>query len=133
MTRSLWNYYRDEPTNPLSSKLESFIYKNNITGNTYSIGATAEGYDANKVGNNETEVAIPLKHLSNFWRSLNIPLINCKVELILTCSKNCVLADMTRKNAEGNNPAIVPPAELEFKITDTKLYVPAVTLSKEND
>ena len=40
---------------------------------------------------------------------------------------------MTRRNAQDNNPAIVPPAELEFKITDTKLYVPVVTLSKEND
>ena len=89
--------------------------------------------DENKVGKNETKVAIPLKHLSNFWRSLNIPLINCEIELILTWSKNCVLADMTRRNAEGNNPAIVRPAELEFKITDTKSYVPVVTLSKEND
>ena len=58
---------------------------------------------------------------------------NCEVELILTCSKNCVLADMTRRNAQGNNPAIVPPAQSEFKITDRKLYVPVVTLSKEND
>ena len=40
---------------------------------------------------------------------------------------------MTRRNAQGNNPAIVTPRELEFKITDTKLYVPVVTLSKEND
>ena len=40
---------------------------------------------------------------------------------------------MTRRNAQGNNPAIVPPAGLEFKITDTKLYVPVVTLSKESD
>ena len=63
-------------------------------------------YDATKAGKNETEVVIPLKHLSNFWRSLNIPLINCEVELILTWSKNCVLADMTTKNA-GDNPAIV--------------------------
>ena len=40
---------------------------------------------------------------------------------------------MTRKNAQNNNPAIVPPAEITFEITDTKLYVPVVTLSKEND
>ena len=40
---------------------------------------------------------------------------------------------MARRNAQGNNPEIVPPAELEFKITDTKLYVPNVSLSKEND
>ena len=75
-------------------------------------------YDGNKVGKNETEVAIPLKHLSNFWRSLNIPLINCEVELILTWSKNCVLANMV----VSVNPAIVAPFLLEFKITDTKLF-----------
>ena len=40
---------------------------------------------------------------------------------------------MTRRNAQGDNPAIVAPTGLEFKITDTKLYVPVVTLSKEND
>ena len=132
-TGSLWNYYRDEASHPLSSDSESFKYKTSITGNTYNIGDGEEGYDANKVGKNETEVVIPLKHLSNFWKSLNIPLINCEVELILTWSKNCVLADMTTKDAEGNNPAIVAPVVLTFEITDTKLYVPAVTLSKEND
>ena len=124
-TESLWNYYRDEPSNPLSSNSESFKYKTSITGNTYNIGAGEEGYDANKVGKNETEVVIPLKHLSNFWRTLNIPLINCEIELILTWSKRCVLADMTAANN--------PPTESEFQITGTKLYVPVVTLSTKSD
>ena len=53
-----------------------------------------------------------LFHLSNFCRSLDIPLINCEVELILTWSKNCVLADIRRRNAQGDNPAIVPPRGL---------------------
>ena len=134
-TGSLWNYYRDEPSNPLSSNSESFKYKTSITGNTYNIGDGEEGYDANKVGKNETEVVIPLKHLSNFWRTLNIPLINCEIELILTWSKNCALADMTVGSGGNNNDlaAIVAPAGLEFQITDTKLYVPVVTLSKKND
>ena len=65
-TGSLWNYYRDEPTNPLSSNSESFKYKTSLTGNTYNIGAGEGGYDENKVGKNETEVVIALKHLSNF-------------------------------------------------------------------
>ena len=132
-TGSLWNYYRDEQTNLLSSNSKSFKYKASITGNTYNIVNGEEGYDANKVGKIETELVIPLKNLSNIWGSLNIPLIDCEVELILTWSKNCALADMTRRNAEGNNPVIVPPPGLEFKITDTKLYVLVVTLSKEND
>ena len=73
---SLRNYYRDKPSDPLSSDSESFKYKRSITGNTYNIGDGEEGYDANKVGKGETEVIIPLKYLSIFWRSLNIPLIN---------------------------------------------------------
>ena len=123
-TGSLWNYYRDEPNDPLSSDSESFKYKNNIAGNTYNVDLTVIGeggnpipnpnYDENKVGKNETEVVIPLNYLSNFWRSLNIP-----------------LADMTVDAAY--NPNIVAPTGLEFKITDTKLYVPVVSLSKEND
>ena len=69
-TGSLWNCYRDEPSDPLSSNSKSFKYKTSITGKTYNIGAGEEGYDANKVGKNETEVVIPLKYLSNFWKSL---------------------------------------------------------------
>ena len=124
-TGSLWNYYRDEPSNSLSSNSESFKYTTSITVNAYNLGVGDTGYDADKVGKNETEVVIPLKHLSNFWRTLNIPLINCELELILTWSKNCVLTDMT--------PANNLQTELEFQIIDTKLYVPVVTLSKEND
>ena len=126
----MWNYYRDQPNYPLSNK-----YKTSITGNTYNAdekviddnGNEVDNpiYDANKVGKNETEIVISLKYLSNFWRSLDIPLINCEVEIILTWTKNCVLADM----AVANNP----PTGLEFQIKDTKLYVPVVTLSKEND
>ena len=65
-TGSLWNYYRDEPSNPLSSNSESFKYKTSITGNTYNVGVGEDGYDANKFGKNETEVVVPLKHLSIF-------------------------------------------------------------------
>ena len=86
-TGSLWNYYRDEPSNPLSLNSESFKHKASI------VGKTPEDNDSLT----NAKVIIPLKHLSNFWRALNIPLINCEVELILTWSKNCVLADMTVK------------------------------------
>ena len=97
-TGSLWNYYRDQPRNCLSSNSESFKYKTGITGNTYNVNNDNDNYDANKVGKNETEIVIPLKYLSYFWKNLDIPLINCKVELILTWTKNCVLADMTAAN-----------------------------------
>ena len=124
-TESLCNYYRDESSNPLYSNSQSFKYKTSITGNTYNLGVDDAGYDANKVGTNKNEVVIPLKHFSDFWRTLNIPLVNCEIELILTWSKNCVLADLT----VANNP----PTGLEFQITDPQLFVPVVTLSKEND
>ena len=65
-TGSLWNYYRDEPSNPFSSSSESFKYKTSITGNTYNVGDGEAGSDADKVGKNETEIVVPLKHLSNF-------------------------------------------------------------------
>ena len=146
-TGSLWNYYRDEPSNPLSSNSESFKYKTSITGNTYNVDLTIIGhggnpipnpnYDANKVGKNETEVVIPLKHLSNFYRSLDILLINCEVELILTWSKNCVLINKLTADADyGADPIVYEidnPENAIFQITDTKLYVPVVTLSKENN
>ena len=91
-TISLWNQYRDDPSDSLSSNSESFKYKTGITKNTYNLGASDAGYSAKKVGKNETEIVVPLKHLGNFWRALDMPLINCEIELTLTWSKNCVLA-----------------------------------------
>ena len=115
-TSSLWNYYRDKQSNPLSAGSKSFKYKTSITENTYNIGEGEENYDASKVGKKETETVISLKHLSNFWRTLNIPLIICEVELILTWSRNCALSDMRVRDAGNNNnpPAIVSPTGLEF-------------------
>ena len=71
----MWNYHRDKLSNPLSSNSESFKYKMSIAGNTYNFGAGEAGYDANKVCKNETEIVVPLKHLSNFWGTSNILLI----------------------------------------------------------
>ena len=65
---------------------------------------------------------VPLKYLSNFWRTLEIPLINCEVSLQLKWSKKCILVAGTAGN-------LLP----EFKITDTKLYVPVVTLSTQDN
>ena len=89
-TQSLCNYYKDVPSNPFSSNSKYFKYKTSITGNTYNFGDCEACYDGNKVGKNETEVVIPLKHLSNFWRTLNMPLINCEIKLFLIWYKNCV-------------------------------------------
>ena len=78
-----------------------------------------------------------LKHLSNFWRTLDIPLINCEINLILTRSENCVITSKATRDANPDaDPAVVTvnnPTNATLKITDTKLYVPAVTLSTEDD
>ena len=68
---------------------------------------------------------MPLKYSSNFWRSLEIPLVNCKVELKLIWTKHCVLSVAGADNANGNNN----DNNVIFIIKDTKLCVPVVTLS----
>ena len=65
------------------------------------------------------KIAVPLKYLSNFWRSLEMPLINCKIELSLKWIENCILSSSE--------------IAATFKITDTKLYVPIVTLKTEDN
>ena len=122
-TGSLWNYYRDEPSDSLNYNFESFNCKTSIVGKTPQNDSLTNA-----------EVVIPLKYLRNFWKNLNISLINCEIELILTWTKNCAPANMTVRAAENNNvpPAIVALTGIEFQIKDTKLYVPVVTLSKEN-
>ena len=120
-TGSLRNYYRDEPSNPLFSNVECFKYKTNI------IGKTPEDNDSLT----DVKVVILLKHLSNFWRALSIPLINCKIELILRWSNKCVLVDMTvDADADSANVALTGAI---FKETDSKLYFTIATLSKGND
>ena len=142
-TVSLWNYYRDEPSdfpanncngNPVASSA-SFKYKTSITGKTSNAnqenGVNTE-QENTKIKKN-LDIVVPLKYLSNFWRPLDIPLINCEVSLILTWSENCVLTDIKTQTARGTRVAINAPTNATFKITDTKLYVPVVTLSTEND
>ena len=135
-TGSLWNYYRDESSSSVDANniihsllnSESFGYEANFMEN---------GVIQNNLTKNDVKIVVPLKHLSNFWRSLSIPLINCEVELILTWFKNCVLIDkLTREaNYEANHDVyeIDDPENAIFEVTDTKFYVPVVTLSKEND
>ena len=102
------------------------IIKKSITGRL-------EGNNTEK----EVETIVPLKHLSNFWETLDIPLINCEINLILTWSENCVITSKETRDADPNADSVVRavnnPTNVTFKITDTKLYVPVVTLSTEDD
>ena len=75
------------------------------------------------------KIVVPLKYLSNSWRSLEMSLINCKVELSLKWIKNCVLTTAPF----GANPGATRADNATFKITDAKLYVRIVTLSAEDN
>ena len=144
-TGSFWNNYRDEPNNPPDDNYnadpitnsESFKYKSSMTGKTSDANWNTERENTKTKKN--LKIVVPLKYLSNFWRSLDVPLINCEVSLTLTWSENCVLTDITTQTAraaQGDNPArerIDAPTNAIFKITDTKLYVPVVTLSTKDD
>ena len=81
------------------------------------------GKTHNNLTKNNVKIVIPLKHLSNFWRNLNIPLINCEVELILTWFKICVLIKRDADYDEPIDRKIDNPENAIFQITDTKLYV----------
>ena len=147
-TGSRWNYYRHEPNDPITNST-LFKYKNSITGKTIEYNVprriTAEdgnpedypNYDANEIGTKETKLVVPLKYLSNCWRTLILPLINCEASLSLTWSKDCALTDLTTRDDDPNDDppaaAINAPGNATFKITDCKLYVPVVTLSAENN
>ena len=86
-TDNLRNYCRDKPSDTFFTDSKSFKHETSIMEKTQQ--------DNDSLTN--AKVVILLKQLSNFWRALNVPLINCEVELILTWSENCVLADMTKK------------------------------------
>ena len=150
-TGSLWNYYRDELNDDTNDVIfpnkdvinsESFKYMTSITRSTHDVDAktsNAEGneinnpdYDPNKAGKKEVEIAVPLKYLSNFLRTLDIPLSNCEVSLILTWSRECVITSM-EKRVRTNRLRDTSPKKAAFQITDIKLYVPVVTLSTGND
>ena len=137
-----WWYNNNNNANKNLINSESFKYKTSITGSTCNVTeniTNARGneidnpdYDENNSGKKEVEIAVPLKYLSNFWRTLDIRLINCEVSLILAWSKECVITSMERRLIKNIRRDASPTGAI-FQITDTKLYVPVVTLSSVND
>ena len=93
----------------------------NLSSNKSKLLENIKGDEANGILKNAT-IAVPLKYLSNFWVSLEMPLINCKVKLKLKWTRYSVLsaASTDSTNANSNN--------ITFTIKDTKLYVPVITL-----
>ena len=135
---SLFNYYRDEPKDHDEGDGDNAINISIRNSKSFDYKTKIVGPLANNVLEKEVTIAIPLKYLGNFWRSLDIPLINCEITLILSWYKECVLVGRALRNAPDPqpNPPIAAtefPTSAKFEITDCKLYVPVVTLSAEND
>ena len=106
-SKSLWQYYRDKSNNDITNS-ESFKLKARITGRALVDDSTKYA-----------ETAVSFKYLSSFWRTLEMPLINCEINLVLTWSESSVIT-----NSIG--------VEL-FTIINIKLYVPLVTLSTQDN
>ena len=113
---SLWQFKRDEvPANNADLTInnsQSFKYKAAL------LGKTADAVNNTNSSVKDAKIVVPLKYLSNFWRSLEMPLINCKVYLELNWIEDCILS------SAGDSA--------KFAITDAKLHVPIVTLSTKD-
>ena len=125
-TGSLWFYSKDEATDynadiAKNNKFRSFKSKAKLLGTTVAQPVNA----ADGILKNAA-IAVPLQYLNNFWRSLETPLINCKVESKHKWTKYCVLSAAGNENesVNGNNNNA---NNITFTIKDTKLCVPVVT------
>ena len=116
---SLWQYYRDEPALDSNDNIIDFPAKNNNSA-SFKFKQQIIGQTGN-AGAKDVEIRVPLKYLSNSWRTLEMLLINCEISLQLKWSKHCILVAGTAANKKPN-----------FETTDTKLYVPVVTLSTQD-
>ena len=118
---SLWQYCKDDLGNIVNfngaNVTDSFNFKTKTIGQT-----AADNNNGNVAGRVDVEIMVSLKYLSNFWRTLEMPLINCEVEVILAWSVGCVIISTDVENQ-------VPT----FTITETNLYVPVVTLSAQDN
>ena len=135
-TGSSWNYYRDDPNrsavggiNYLIRSSKSFDHKTSITGRL-------EGHSTVK----EVDIVVLLKHLSNFWRTLGTPLINCEINLSLAWSKSNVITGKSTREDDSDDPDAIPavaavnnPTNTIFNIKNSNLCVPVATLSTEVD
>ena len=118
-TGSLWQYCKDIPARNVNNEI-NFFNMNNLT-DSFKFKAKITGQTGNH-GTKDVEIMVPLKYLSNFWRTLEMPLINCEVNLILTWSSTCVLISTGVQNQAAR-----------ITITGTRLYVPVVTLSTQEN
>ena len=118
-TGSLWQYCKDIPARNNNNEINEFTLVNTTDSFKFKAKITGQTEDD---GTKDVEIIVPLKYLSNFWRTLEMPLINCEVNLFSTWSSACVLISTNIPNQAGI-----------FEITDTKLNVPVVALSTQEN
>ena len=116
----LWHYYRDKPFLHANGAIADFPADNNKSASSKFKTKIADrtGDDGRK----NVKTRVPLKYLSNFWRTLAMPLINCEINLILTWSNTYFIIDN-----------LIISQEQTFIIADTKLSVPVITLSTQDN
>ena len=116
---SLWQYCKDIPAIDNNNGIVNFT-ENNLT-DSFNFKVKMRGQTGDD-GTKNVEMMVLLKYLSNYWRFLEMFLINCEINLILTWNANCIIVstNITNQNAT-------------FTTTDTKLYVPVVTLSTQDN
>ena len=115
----MWQYCNDIPAVDNNNDTVNFNENNFTDSFNFKVKITGQTGDD---GTTNVEIIVPLKYLSNFWRTLEMPLINCETNLILTWSTNCVIVSTNVANQNAT-----------FSITDAKLYVPVVTLSTHDN
>ena len=118
-TGSLWQYCKDIPARNNNNEITEFTLANTTDSFNFKAKITGQTEDD---GTKDVEIMVPLKYLSNLWRTLEMPLINCEVNLILTWPSSCVLISTN-----------IPNQAAIFEITETELYVPVVTLSTQEN
>ena len=116
---SLWKYCKDIPALNNNCDIADFGEGNLTDSFNFKVKITGQTGDN---GRKEVEIMVPLKYLSNFRRTLEMSLINCEISFILTWSADCVMVSTNKANQGAT-----------FRITETKLYVPAVTLSIQDN
>ena len=114
----LWKHYRDEPTLDNIGNVIDFPADNNDS-TSFKFKQQITGQTGNS-GTKDVEIMVPLKNLSDFWRTLEMSLINCEISLQLKWSRKCIMLPGTANNQNKT-----------FQINDAELYVPFVTLSTQ--
>ena len=87
----MWQYCKDIPAVNDDNAIVNFT-NNNLT-DSFNFKAKMTGQTEDD-GTKNVEIMVPLKYLSSFWRTLEMPLINCEVNLILTWSEKCVIVSI---------------------------------------